>query len=761
MRKFFLVVVSILASLGVYAQEYTIRSYPIDVMSYIGSLYIDGKDVWVGSSQGAFLFNGDYFVPYNRSNGMPGDTVKQITKDVNGNFWFLTENGIAVKKSNGWENLGATNFIKRIDNDVWFSKNGGLGKARSPQEITYINPVMEYPIKHFLDIYPRGNDTYYLFGDYRVYKLESGTAQEEMLLAADRSPGYTDHENTFYTTARTYLDWNIEYRKLNDETEYNLSIPDWSSTYVNGIAGDDKGQLYFTSGKGLAIYNKNTNTWQYFKSGVELPKGSIFDVQVDSNYNVWLIIQQWTMTSHKMILTSLLTEESVGHYIEGRIFHDVNEDGVQSSDEPGLANQFIKILPSQLNGITDANGNFSIKAVEGKNSITWQQKAFWHSAATPVSFTVNVPEEQNNFIRIGLGADIIKDLSVSISGSAVRPGFTTEYWLTAVNKGTVETIPTVTLQHDAMLTYIESNLPPNTTSGSNIDWNIGLLKPQESKQVRVMFRIPTNAERGKFIKAYARTTIISGETAVSDNVDSVRQEITGSFDPNDKLVTEGIRAERYVLKNTKLNYTIRFQNTGTDTAFVVRISDVIDSKFDITSLEVAGASHPMTYSLEDRTLTFTFNNIELPDSTRNEPGSHGFVKYRIAPVASMANGSVVRNKADIYFDYNEPVVTNELLNTYVDVLPVDEITGIHKIVSRVKIYPNPARGFLTFEAGDYAGSIGSVSLISVTGRQTQEYTIQHDLERLDVRAIPAGLYLLKFTMQGKSVVQKIVIQEEH
>ena len=65
-------------------------------------------------------------------------------------------------------------------------------------------------------------------------------------------------------------------------------------------------------------------------------------------------------------------------------------------------------------------------------------------------------------------------------------------------------------------------------------------------------------------------------------------------------------------------------------------------------------------------LTFTFNNINLPDSTTDELNSQGFVKFKIAPYNSLPNGTVLVNSADIYFDFNLPISTNQAWVTVFD-----------------------------------------------------------------------------------------------
>jgi len=85
-------------------------------------------------------------------------------------------------------------------------------------------------------------------------------------------------------------------------------------------------------------------------------------------------------------------------------------------------------------------------------------------------------------------------------------------------------------------------------------------------------------------------------------------------------------------------------------------------------------------------LSFTFNNILLPDSNINQIGSNGFVKYAISLKPGLVQGTEITNTAYIYFDYNAPVATNTTINT------VGFLTNISEIATASdgsKIFPNP------------------------------------------------------------------------
>jgi uncharacterized repeat protein (TIGR01451 family) len=117
-----------------------------------------------------------------------------------------------------------------------------------------------------------------------------------------------------------------------------------------------------------------------------------------------------------------------------------------------------------------------------------------------------------------------------------------------------------------------------------------------------------------------------------------------------------------------LEYTIRFQNTGTDTAFTVVLRDTLDADLEWESMQVLATSHGLTEISVDPSgeAMFKFQGILLPDSNVNEPGSQGFLKYRLRPVAGAPHLTRIHNTAAIYFDFNEPVITNTVLNTLVD-----------------------------------------------------------------------------------------------
>ena len=164
----------------------------------------------------------------------------------------------------------------------------------------------------------------------------------------------------------------------------------------------------------------------------------------------------------------------------------------------------------------------------------------------------------------------------------------------------------------------------------------------------------------------------------------------GSFDPNDKQgFPTGITDDHCIDPGVAIDYLIRFQNTGTDTAFTVVIRDTLSEFLDPSSIYFVTASHDYELTMDGDALSFTFNNILLPDSTTNEPASNGFVKFQIQPNTEEI-GTQIRNRTGIYFDFNEPVITNETLHTINDDC-LESIVSIRDLdlIEDVSIIPNP------------------------------------------------------------------------
>ena len=239
-----------------------------------------------------------------------------------------------------------------------------------------------------------------------------------------------------------------------------------------------------------------------------------------------------------------------------------------------------------------------------------------------------------------------------------------------------------------------------------------------------------------------------------DDEDVAREEhclvITDSYDPNDKLVQPtGITDAHIVRPGITLDYTIRFQNTGNDTAYKVIIVDTLSEHFDIATIQFGVSSHPYELNVSGKgspVLIFTFNDIYLPDSTTDELNSNGFVKFKMAPYDTLPNGTEVHNAADIYFDFNDPIRTNDPWVTISDiVIKAPPLTTIKQTMNEnFVIYPNPAHSLLIIEAKNSLTEQFTLSINDLTGRSLSKETMTLSKKQIvDVSRLTEGIYLLR------------------
>lgn len=224
-------------------------------------------------------------------------------------------------------------------------------------------------------------------------------------------------------------------------------------------------------------------------------------------------------------------------------------------------------------------------------------------------------------------------------------------------------------------------------------------------------------------------------------------EVRTSFDPNDKRgFPLGYGPSHYIDRDVPIRYMIRFQNTGNDTAFNVVVRDSLPAQLDPATLRVGSASHPFEWTLSGQGyLTFRFPGILLPDSTTNEPASHGFVQFSILPKTGLPPATPVQNRAAIYFDYNAPVFTEYAWHTIDSNFVPLHVLAPKKSWFAVNISPNPASRETTLEwenlsPGDLPLTLSLCDVLGRTLREERVWSKKHTLRREN---LPAGICFVK------------------
>ena len=247
-------------------------------------------------------------------------------------------------------------------------------------------------------------------------------------------------------------------------------------------------------------------------------------------------------------------------------------------------------------------------------------------------------------------------------------------------------------------------------------------------------------------------------------VDIDCKENTGSYDPNDKQAfPKGYGTAHYIRPGTPLEYQIRFQNTGNDTAFTVRLVDTLSAWLDPTTLRPGASSHAYTWDLNGAgVLTFLYENILLPDSIVDEPGSHGFVKFTINHQADAPLETVIENTAEIYFDFNEAIVTNTTFHRLGENFVTVGLWQPEQPRYAVSVSPNPFSDAAILEVkGLYKNSPLHLQVFDLQGKLQLEMDSDGTIFQLKKGGLPTGIYLFKIDQKGKSVgAGKLIIQDQ-
>ncbi|MBP6825883.1 MAG: T9SS type A sorting domain-containing protein [Saprospiraceae bacterium] len=227
----------------------------------------------------------------------------------------------------------------------------------------------------------------------------------------------------------------------------------------------------------------------------------------------------------------------------------------------------------------------------------------------------------------------------------------------------------------------------------------------------------------------------------------------GSFDPNDKQgFPLGYGAAHYIRPGTPIEYMIRFQNTGTDTAFTVRVVDTLSAWLDPATIQTGASSHPYKFDLSGHGIaSFLFENILLPDSNVNQAGSNGFLKFSILPRADAPLETIIENNAAIYFDFNDPVITNTTFHR----LGVDFLVGTwHPRLpdAEIRVTPNPFSDAAIMKVSGLRSSAPiRLQVFDLQGVVVKEMETTQTIFNLQKGDWPSGIYLFSITQEGRLV----------
>lgn len=445
--------------------------------------------------------------------------------------------------------------------------------------------------------------------------------------------------------------------------------------------------------------------------------------------------------------------------ISGVAFWDKNANGKFDPNESIIKNLPIQLTPSATSTFTGSDGKYRFYVPDGRYQISVQPDECWQLTTDSLSYTVNIAG--NVALNRNFGFQLVpkaQAVQPRLSSGPTRCGFDVSFVLSVQNEGCVPSKGMFGLVRSPFAKYLGASVFPDRVKGDTLLWNYSTLVGTAAQQLRLNFQIAGTDFLGDtiHIKTLAYLENPQGQLKLAGTYD-YRSEIRCAYDPNDKLTFPNRRSaypRNYTLFKEEMEFLVRFQNTGNDTAFTVVIRDTLDKNLDWSTFRPLVGSHPFeTHIQEKGALSFTFKNILLPDSKTNEPLSHGFVSYRVSPKRGLPEQTEINNTAYIYFDFNPSIQTNTTSNVMVSSLP--RATRTKDINSRLdhKLYPNPFDDELLLEiAGVLDGRDYTFSLFNSQSQVIRHKKVTSAIERIDTGQLPSGLYFYLIKDTHGSVV---------
>ena len=452
--------------------------------------------------------------------------------------------------------------------------------------------------------------------------------------------------------------------------------------------------------------------------------------------------------------------------IVGEVYLDANSNCASDSNETELKN-----VPVQLDSSgttlqicnTDINGQYSFRAALGTYEVQID--------TSNLPFSVNCPGGNIQTIDLTPADSLIDSLNFvlecrnfsDLAAISVTPqnSFTPgNYQTIYLNVGSASSNYGALCLNDSGIVYAVLSGPVNyvipapgalipTVNGDTLLWNIqdfSSIDPQTSFNFIVL--TDTTAQMNDTVCIQMFVNSINDPNNYNDFINDCFLVRT-SYDPNEKWISP-LEADTTMHDFT---FTVLFQNTGNAPAQNIYILDTLENDLDASTFQFISSSHDaVTQLLPGSILRFNYHAINLPDSINDEPNSHGFVKFSVRRKPTTGLGTEISNTASIFFDYNEPVITNTVSLTingqvYSEELLVnpDEIT----------IYPNPAKSFFKFNI-EQNSAVERISIYSMDGTEVLR-TYQPNSNSINIEKFQNGIYTVALFFDNTIINKKLIV----
>lgn len=500
----------------------------------------------------------------------------------------------------------------------------------------------------------------------------------------------------------------------------------------------------------------------FFRQSYVVADGFLYISMIEGTSN--LILDEVERTDLTPIRDSL--QNSEGGFVKGQVFLDFNQNCIEDAGDTPLFGQVLVFQPGNHIAVSNPDGSVYRTLPLGNYTLEVAPPSFVATNICVDPGTVAIEADSIRTFRAGITASLDPDLEVTLVGSAIRPGRPVYYTATVKNVGFVPTtsaILSITFP-DNILLYESANNTPVTMQAGKLQFSVPDLAPHENLSFKITFNVPPDPNlTGSLVLVEAILDAPYTDANNQNNAAKSIVTITNSYDPNDKTaITVAAPYDVMPVADKSLQYRIRFQNTGNDTAFTVVVVDTLSDRLDWSTFKTISASHPYRLQVQDPGIfIWKFDPILLPDSNRNEAASHGYILFSIKAKPNVFIGEVLHNMAAIYFDFNTPVLTNTTHTKVVRKVIFRDVEPLEDSVTAqaFQMVPNPAIDRIQLQFGMQRKNEGRVWLYDGLGRMVRTAVVPAGSECFDwaLPDLAAGTYWLHWQEGDQACDQKLII----
>ena len=451
--------------------------------------------------------------------------------------------------------------------------------------------------------------------------------------------------------------------------------------------------------------------------------------------------------------------------ISGKVYADANSDCNYSvNDDVLIPDVILAFGGGEYYTSTNTNGQYSVGLPFGDYSITeaWSNPLVPSCTATqPMEATLSVssPNVVKNIANESISDP---DLSIQMTSNIARPGFPYRQYVHYKNNSFFEiNNAEINLSFDPNLTLLSSSLAYDNSTSNSIHWTIPSMGAFEQVNYTIYYQVTANASLIDYnLQTDMQIQFTDSQTDYNNLNNSLTHHsiIQGSYDPNFVELNNQLDQEHVYYLDTMLQYTLHFQNTGTDTAFNITVVDTIPDNLNLMTFSAGAASHAYTYEVQNgRRVEFTFNNINLPPESTNDSLSHGCVSFNIHQSEGNTFGDFIKNKADIFFDFNEAVATEALNTELIKDDPSLNIIENQENDNTFELSPIPAHNFVNIFLEEK--NSGLIQIYSISGQLVHELTYENkNTIRIDTQDLDSGVYIVKNKQQNMIDSKRMLIK---